>query len=76
MRELQLGEETGHAHVIGAVALSAGFLSKCAGEPGFPEPAFADHQKITFIGDPAACCELLEEGFVELALRAVIDILD
>jgi len=42
----------------------------------FPSPHLPDHQKIAFIGDPAACCELLEEGFVELALRAVIDILD
>jgi hypothetical protein len=76
MRELQLSEEPRHARVIRAVSLSTGPLGKGAGEPGFAEAAFPGDEQITFIGNPAAPRELLEERFVELALCAVVHVLD
>ena len=76
MRELQLSEEARHARVIGAVSLAAGPLGKGAGEPGFAEATFPANEKITFLGNPTASRELLEERFVELALCAVVDVLD
>src|SRR5215467_3694897 len=76
MRELELCEEARHARVVGAVALAAGPLSEGAGEPGFAQSAFPANEKIAFVGNPTASGELLEEGFVELALRAVVDVLD
>src|SRR5215475_311075 len=76
MREFQLCEEARHACVVRAVALAAGPLSEGAGEPSFTEPAFSANEKIAFFRDPAAGRELLEEGFVELALCAVVDVLD
>src|SRR5262245_25343304 len=76
VRELELCEETWHARVIGAVTLAAGPLSQGAGEPGLAQSAFAGNEKIAFLGNPAASRELLEERFVELALRAVVDVLD
>src|SRR5262249_22447218 len=56
--------------------LAAGRMSEGAGEPGFPKAAFSTNEKIAFFRNPAASGELLEEGFVELALRAVVDVLD
>ena len=41
-----------------------------------PKSTFPANEKIAFLGNPAASRELLEEGFVELALRAVVDVLD
>src|SRR5262249_36442636 len=76
MGELQLCEEARRARVVRPVALAAGPLGKGAGEPGFAEAAFSANEKIAFFCDPAAGGELLEEGFVELTLCAVIDVLD
>ena len=76
VRELELCEEARHARVVRAVALAAGPLSEGAGEPGLTQSAFAGDQKIAFLGNPAASRELLEESFVELPLRAVVDVLD
>jgi hypothetical protein len=74
--EFELREEAWHARVIGSVALAAGSLSKGAGEPGFAQAAFTANEKIAFLGNPTASRELLEERFVELPLRAVVDVLD
>src|SRR5262245_8065389 len=76
MGELQLCEEARHARVVCAVALAAGPLSEGAGEPGFAEAAFSANENIALVSNPAAGGELLEEGFVELALSAIVDILD
>src|SRR5262249_30839622 len=76
VRELELCEETWHARVIGAVTLAAGPLSQGAGEPGLAQSAFPANEKIAFLGNPAASRELLEERFVELAVRTVVDVLD
>src|SRR5262245_34958199 len=76
VRELELCEEARHACVIGAVALAAGPLSKGAGQPGFAESALPANEKITLLGDPSAGRELLEERFIELALGAIVDVLD
>jgi len=76
VRELQLCEEAGHARIVGSVALAAGPLSNGAGEPGLAQSAFSGNEKIAFLGNPAASRELLEERFVELALGAVVDVLD
>src|SRR5262249_33137083 len=74
MRELQLSEEARHARVIRAVSLAASLLGKGAGEPGLAQSAFPANEKIAFVGDPAASRELLEERFVELPMRAVVDV--
>src|SRR5262249_53200980 len=71
MGELQLCEEARRARVVRPVALAAGPLGKGAGEA-----VFSANEKIAFFCDPAAGGELLEEGFVELTLCAVIDVLD
>src|SRR5262245_12183416 len=76
MRELQLREEARHARVVRTVALAAGPLGKRAGQPCFSESTLPANEQIALLGDPAAGRELLEERFVELALRAVVDVLD
>src|SRR5215470_16319531 len=74
--EFELCEEARHARVIRAVALAAGPLSKGAGQPGFAESALSANEKIALLGDPLAGRELLEERFIELALGAIVDVLD
>src|SRR5262249_61936467 len=76
MAELQLCEEARHARVICAVALAAGPLGQGAGQPGLAQAALPANEQIALLGDPAAGGELLEERFVELALRAGVDVLD
>ncbi len=76
MAELQLCEEARHARVIRAVALAAGPLGQGAGQPGLAQAALPANEQIALLGDPAAGGELLEERFVELALCAVVDVLD
>ena len=74
--ELELCEEARRACVVGPVALATGSLSKGTGEPRLTQSAFPSNEKIAFFRNPAAGRELLEESFVELALGAVIDVLD
>src|SRR5215468_2716263 len=76
MAELQLCEEARHARVIRAVALAAGPLGQGAGQPGLAQAELPANEQIALLGDPAAGGELLEERFVELALCAVVDVLD
>ena len=56
--------------------LSAGFLPERAGEPALANPAQAGDQQIMFGADPLAAGELEEEGAIEAAGGAVIDVLD
>src|SRR5262245_35715176 len=74
--ELELCEEARHARVVCSIALAAGPLSKGAGEPRLAQSAFPSDEKIAFFRNPVAGRELLKESFVELARRAVVDVLD
>ena len=76
MGELELCEEARHARVVCSIALAAGPLSKGAGEPGLTQSAFPSNEKIAFFRNPVAGRQLLKESFIELALRAVVDVLD
>jgi hypothetical protein len=58
------------------VTISAGFLRQRARQPRFADAAGPGDQKIAVLGNPTAGGELLEQGFVEPARRAVVDILD
>jgi hypothetical protein len=69
-------EEPADALVDDGGVVSAGFLYEGAGEPGFANAAGAgDHQVPTFF-DPAARGELLEERFIQLPGRPVVNVLN
>ncbi len=57
-------------------AVSAGFVTKGACEPGLSDTTGASNQKVLVRVDPAAGGELLEQGLVELARRPEIHVLD
>ena len=56
--------------------LPAGLVSERAGEPAFADAARACHQQIAPLADEVAGGELAEQGAIEAAGGAVIDVLD
>jgi hypothetical protein len=76
VRQLEVGEQPWHAGVMHGEAVAAGLLPQRAGQPRLADPARAGDEQIAMFGDPAAGGELLEQRLVELARRAVVDILD
>ena len=58
------------------VAIAAGLLRQGAAEPRLADAARPRDEQITFVGDPAAGRQLLEQRFVEFARRSIVDVLN
>ena len=76
VRQLQLGEQPGHARVMDAIAVATGFLRQRTTEPRLADATWSGDQQVAMIADPAACRELLEQRLIELARRSIVDVLD
>ena len=75
-RQREVGEHLGHALVEDRAVVAAGFVAERTGQPTFPDPGRPfDDQVLRFL-DPAPSGEALEQGAVEAACGAVVDILD
>ena len=74
--ERQRLEQPRHALVEDGAVVAAGLVPEGAGDPGFADAGRAGDQQILVAVDPIAGGELLEQGAVEAAGGAQIDILD
>jgi hypothetical protein len=72
--QLQFFEEARHSLVDHGDAVATGRLRQCAAKPGLADPIGAGDDQVTLVGDPSASEQALEQGLVEAAARAVIDI--
>ncbi len=74
MGHFEFLEEARHAFVEHGGAITAGGLRQRAAQPCLADPAGAGDDQVALVGDPFACEQALEEGFVEATAGAVIDI--
>ena len=76
MGQVEIGEQAGQPLIDDDEVVAAGFLAQGASEPGLPDPARTSDHQIAGVFDPAPGRELLEQGPVQFAWRAEVDILD
>ena len=69
-------EETRQSSVAGVEAITAGFVSECAGEPRFANASGAGDEDIEVAVEIVTVGELSEETFVEAAAVAIVDVFD
>src|SRR5690349_1128683 len=72
----KVGEQPRHPLVDDGVVVAAGLLAEGAGQPGLPHPGRPLDDQVLPGLDPAALGELLEQGAVETAAAAPVDVLD
>jgi hypothetical protein len=75
-RQHALIEEPGGAPVEQPVAAATGLLRERAGDVGFPGAACPRDRHVLVLLHPTAGRELADDGFVQLAPRRVVDVLD
>ena len=61
MGQFQFLKETWHPFVDHSYTVATGRLSQCAPEPGFADATGASDDQITFVGDPSAGEQALEQ---------------
>src|SRR5271163_3525861 len=76
MRDGQVGEQSGHAHVENGDVFSARLVAERAGEPALAQAACARYEEIAPFGDPIAGREFEEQRAVAAARRLIVDVLD
>jgi hypothetical protein len=69
-------EQPRHAMIEDGEVLPAGLVTECASEPAFADATWTRDQKIAPLADEVAAGELEEQGAIEAAGSAVIDVLD
>ena len=74
--EGQIAEQPWDALVEHGAVVAAGLVAKGAGQPALADPGRPFDDQVLRLLDPSPTRERLEEGAVEPACRAVIDVLD
>ena len=74
--QAEVGEQPRHPLVQDGVVVAAGLLAEGAGQPGLPDAGRPLDDQVLPGLDPAALDELLEQGAVEAAGSAPVDVLD
>src|SRR6266853_1580026 len=72
----EIGEQARCMLVEYREALAAGLVAESASQPRLSDAGRADHDQVVMLADPFAAGELAEQGAVEAAMGAVIDVLD
>ena len=75
-RERQLFAELRPAMIDDGAIVAARLLADGAGEPTFPDARWTDESQIIVSVDPSAFGELLEQGAIEPARGAIVDVFD
>jgi hypothetical protein len=73
--DLEVLEEAGETEIADRVSLSAGLVGQCTGQEGFPASGGAGNEKIVVLIHPVAGSQLGDQGFVQAAGVAEVDIL-
>jgi hypothetical protein len=73
--DLEILEEAGETEITGRVSLSTGLVSQCAGQEGLPASGGACNEKVVVPIHPVAGSQLGDQGFVQAAGVAEVDIL-
>jgi len=76
MGQFEVGEQAWQSLVDNGEVVAAGSLPQSAGKPGLSDTAGASDHQVARLFDPASGGELLEQGPVQFARRAKVDILD
>ncbi len=69
-------EQSAGAVVLNAESFAAGFVSKGAGEVGFPDSGGAGDEEIVVLANPLAGGQGEHDGFVESASSLVVDVFE
>ena len=72
----EIGEQLGDALIEHRAVVAAGLVAEGTGKPTFADAGRAAQDQIVVRVDPLAAGELVEQGAIEAARGAVIDILD
>src|SRR5437870_1664071 len=72
----EIGEQARGALVEHRKALAAGLVAESASQPRLADAGRAHQRQMMMLADPLAGCKLEEEGTVEAAVGAEIDVLD
>ena len=75
-RQREVLEQPGHALIEDRPVVATGLVAERRGQPTFADAGRTDQGQIVVGVDPFALDELLEQGAVETAGTAVVDILD
>ena len=75
-RQREIAEQLGNPLVEHGAVIAACLVAEGAGEPTFADAGRAADDQIVVGVDPLAAGELLEQGAIEAARGAIIDILD
>jgi len=73
--DLEVLEEAGETEIADRVSLSAGLVGQCTGQEGFPASGGAGNEKVVVLIHPVAGSQLGDQGFVQAAGVAEVDIL-
>ena len=72
--QAQLLHQARQAQVAHAVTVAAGLVSQRAGEPGFAYARWAADDQVQAVAQPLAAAQLQDQGLVQAAWAAVIDV--
>jgi hypothetical protein len=75
-RQGEVGEQLGHPLIEHRAVVTTGLVAESAGQPALADAGGPAQEQIVVRVDPFAAGELLEQGAVETARRAIIDVLD
>ncbi len=73
--DLKVLEETGETEIANRVALSTGFVGQRTSHEGFTASGRAGNEDIVVLSDPVAGTQLGDQGFIQAAGMAEVDIL-
>jgi hypothetical protein len=73
--DLKVLEETGEAEIADRVTLPTGFMGQGAGQEGFTASRGPGDEDIVVLSDPVAGTQLGDQGFIQAAGMAEVDIL-
>jgi hypothetical protein len=73
--DLKVLEETGETEIANRVAFTAGLMSQGTGQEGLPASRGAGDEDIVVLSDPVAGTQLGDQGFIQAAGMAEVDIL-
>jgi hypothetical protein len=73
--DLEVLEEAGEAEITNRVALSTGFVGQRTGQEGFTTSRGSGDEYIVVLSDPVAGTQLGDQGFIQAAGMAEVDIL-
>jgi hypothetical protein len=73
--DLEVLEEAGETEIADRVSLATGLVGQCTGQEGFPTSGGAGNEKIVVLIHPVAGSQLGDQGFVQAAGVAEVDIL-